>query len=275
MIFGPDNFLYLLRSIVTGGGNDANDNPALDAGYKRRAEGIDLASLAPDTAITATAATLTDSTGGSVNTTLALVDVTMVAVGGSGMSTAQESEYNATMVVLRDSIADLGSMVNKLTADMVDMRAQMSLTADETNARVIKVEQTIDVIGNIVWPVPRDYDEATDKLTLRVLASQLTVSTDADVQLDAEMYVKAPDTALTADLNPTAPSTNLLTKEQWIDIDFSGEGIQRDEVVIMKLITNGNNDTDGEEVLIHSIEVIYNSTIVSYHEEDSADVDLR
>ncbi len=64
------------------------------------------------------------------------------------------------------------------------------LTADESNARVVLVEQGIDTIGRLSFPVPRDYDEATDTIKVRVLASQLTVSTDDDVQFDSTAYVK-------------------------------------------------------------------------------------
>ena len=57
---------------------------------------------------------LTDDTGGTANDTLALIDATMVAVGGSGMSTAQESEYNATMAVVADNLADLAAKINEI-----------------------------------------------------------------------------------------------------------------------------------------------------------------
>lgn len=61
-------------------------------------------------------ASLTDSSGGTGSDTLAAIDVAMVAVGGSGMSTAQEAEYNATMTVVRNAIASLAAKVNAILA---------------------------------------------------------------------------------------------------------------------------------------------------------------
>lgn len=149
------------------------------------------------------------------------------------------------------------------------------LTDDETNARVVKVEEAIDTIGRHTFPIPSDYDEATDHLKIRVLASQLTVSTDNDVQLDSNFYVKQAGVALSADLAPAAPGTVLTTTEQWIEFDLSGLGLERDDVVTFRLITNGANDTNAEEVLIHGFEWEYRSTLVSYDETDAAGNTLR
>lgn len=147
--------------------------------------------------------------------------------------------------------------------------------ADETNARVVKVEQNTDTIGYLTFPIPFDYDEATDTLKVRVLSSQLTQSTDDDVELDSGVYIKTAGTALGSDLNPDAPGTVLSTTEQWIEFDLSGNSLVRDDVVNFKLVTNGANDTDGEEVLIHAIQVVYRSTLVSYDEQDASGNDLR
>jgi hypothetical protein len=144
------------------------------------------------------------------------------------------------------------------------------LAADETNARVVKVEETVDLIGRLTFPIPRDYDEHSDVLKVRVLASQLTSSTDNDVQLDSEFYVKTAGSALGSDLAPAAPSTVLSTTEQWIEFDLSGHSLQRDQVVTFRLNTDGHNDTDGEEVLIHAVSVVYRSTVVSYDDENDA-----
>lgn len=152
-------------------------------------------------------------------------------------------------------------------------------TADETNARVFKVPANIDTIGNIAWKIPRDYDEATDTLVLRVLASQLTLSTDNDVKLDVELYRKRAAVALSADLAPSFSSDTavpvLSTAEQWLEFDLSRLTFRRDDVATIELITDGHNDTAGEEVLIHAVELVYRSTLVSYDRVDSANVSLR
>lgn len=144
------------------------------------------------------------------------------------------------------------------------LEAGAHIVADETNARVIKVEETTDTVFYLTFPVPRDYDKETDELRVRVLASQLTSSTDNDVQLDSEVYVKTAGSALGADVAPAAPGTVLSTTEQWIEFDLSDLTLEYGQVVNFKLITNGANDTNGEEILIHAVQVSYRSTFVAY-----------
>lgn len=151
----------------------------------------------------------------------------------------------------------------------LDLSSNVALAADETNARVALVQEANDSVFHLTFPIPRDYDEATDELKVRVLASQLTVSTDDDVELDSEVYVKTAGSALGSDLDPTAPGTVLSTTEQWVEFDLSQNSLTRDDVVNFELITNGANDTDGEEVLIHAVELSYRSTLVSYDKETS------
>lgn len=189
---------------------------------------------------------------------------------------------NTVIASTNQNFEDAGTKINALVADVTALKtsvdaiqAALKLTVDETNARVLKVEETIDNIGHIIYTVPRDYDEAVDVLTLRVLASMVSVSTDDDVQLDAEVYIKKAGVALTADQNPTKPATILSTTEQWLEFDLSGYGLNRDDVIIIELLTDGHNDTNGEEVLIHDLELVYRSTIVSYEETDSSGNDLR
>lgn len=224
MKFSPNNFLHVIKNLVTGGGllraSDTNTYDAAvvsDAGYWR-----DL--FMPLTA---------------------LEIPTVINYDGS----------------------EAGAAVATLTG--------VYFAADETNARVIKVDDATDTVGYLTFPIPRDYDEKTDHLIVRVLASQLTQSTDDDVELDSNTYVKTAGSALGTDVSPTAPGTVLSTTEQWITFDLSGNSLNRDDVVTFKLVTNGANDTDGEEVLIHAIEVSSRSTLVSYDEEDASGNSLR
>lgn len=157
----------------------------------------------------------------------------------------------------------------------VEPGTNVALAADETNARVLKVTLANDTVFHGVAPVPSDYDEATDDLFVRVLASQATQSVDTDVELDSEFYVKTAGSALSADKDPTAPGTILSTTEQWIEFDLSQNGITRDDTLTFKLITNGANDSLSEEVLIHAVEIRYRSTFVSYDEFDASSNGLR
>lgn len=149
------------------------------------------------------------------------------------------------------------------------------LAANETNARVIRVDAGTDAIGTLTFPIPRDYDEATDELKVQVHASMVTLSTDDDVQLDSSTFIKKPSTVLGPDISPAAPSTLLTVAGVTIDFDLSGNGLERQDIVNFNLLTNGANDTTGEEVLIHGLQFSYRSTLVSYNEETTGGVLLR
>ena len=241
MVFSADSFLTHIKNLVTGGGRSGGE-PLHDAGFMKRAEGVTLQSIVtPATAATA------------------------VAFPATAGSAGWNASGDVTLVIARFAA---------LIADVAAIRAKLGMTADETNARVLFIEQAIDTVGNIVFPIPRDYDEATDEFRLRLLVSQLTLSVDNDVKIDVELYRKRAGVALTADLAPSftadAAVPNLLVAEQWIEFNLSGLGLLRDDAVTIEVITNGNNDTNGEEVQIHAVELVYRSTLVSYDDENDA-----
>lgn len=224
----------------------------------------------------------TNVTGGVCTVTLASTNTigevtngTAITALNQGLATDVFSVEKATSVVFT---AGEGAFV--VTIQNLDTADALAGVADETNALVEKIDAATDTVGNIVWAVPRDYDESAQAVTLRILTSQLAVSTDDDVELDLEVYHKVPGTALSADRNPTKPGTVISTTEAWIEFDlstiFASNNISRDDVITMKLITNGANDTAGEEVLIHDTQLIYRSTLVSYDKETTIQAfDLR
>jgi len=264
-VLTTNSFFTKLRSLVTGGGRDSNNKPVVTSGFEKRASTISLATLAPNAVlpIAGTAFTTFDIGG--------TADSTLVAVSGAFDATAHST--------INNNFEDVATKINNIVADIAAIKAALALTADETNARVLKVEETQDNIGHLGWQGPRDYDEATDRLTLRVLASQVTVSTDNDVKLDVELYRKRGSAVLSSDLAPSFTSDSnvpvLSATEQWIVFNLHGLDFNRDDVLNIELISNGANDTNGEEILIHAIELVYNSTLVSYHAEDTSGNPLR
>lgn len=157
----------------------------------------------------------------------------------------------------------------------VELGTNVAFAADETNARVLHVTETNDTVFYLTQPIPRDYDEETDWLKVHVLASQLSVTVDNDVELDSQTYIKVAGAALGADVSPAPPGTVLSTTEQWITFDLGQNGLTREDVLNFVLLTNGANDTTAEEVLIHAVYVEYASCLVSYSAEDAQNVDLR
>ncbi len=150
----------------------------------------------------------------------------------------------------------------------LNLGTNVAIAADETNAIVAKVTLANDVVFNQDIAIPYDYDEAQDHLKVRVLVSMLTLSTDDDVEVDAEAYKKRAGVALGSDVAPVKVGTVLTVAEQWIETDVSGNTLIADDILIFKLITNGGNDTSGEEVLLHAVQIEYKTDIVAFDNTD-------
>jgi len=186
--------------------------------------------------------------------------------------TNMQTANRTALASIKNAEADFAAKIAALNTAMSGTAA-MSLV--EANGLCYKIPANVDTIGHVHFIVPRDYDEATDTLKIRVLADKLVGAGDPDVQLDAEVYVKHPGSALSADKNPTKPTTILTTVAQWLEFNLSRYGLKWGDVVDFKLITDGHNDTVTEEVIIRAIVPVYRSTLVSYNERDSSGNDLR
>jgi hypothetical protein len=161
-----------------------------------------------------------------------------------------------------------------------------AIVTAETHAFALKVAAGTSAVGTIAFAVPRDYDEASDHLILRVEAEQLSIATDNNVALQAVVYTKVAGAALSSasaiqyaslpfpSVVPTAASAQRLTTLlQVLEINLSGLGLKRDNIAFIALATNGNNATATNEVEIYAAETSYDSCLVSYNETDNLGVD--
>jgi hypothetical protein len=132
-------------------------------------------------------------------------------------------------------------------------------SASEANIRVLNAAAGSTTIGYLTYPIPRDYDEATDKFAVRMLMN-MTGATDTPQQT-VTLYDKRPGSAATAGTASTDGS-NLSATESWHQFNFNGLGLKRDDVVTIKIVS-GAHTTDS--IQIYGIEVTYLSTLVSYN----------
>jgi hypothetical protein len=187
----------------------------------------------------------TNVTGGTCTVTLASTSAVGELTAGAAITALATGSATDTISIEQAAsgtafTAGQGSFV--VTLRNLDVADSLAATADETNALVQKIDAAVDTVGNVVWAVPRDFDEGAQDVVLRVLASMVTVSTDTDVELDLEVYHKVPGTALSADRNPTAPGTVLAAAEAWVEFDlstiFATNNINRDDVITMEIISS-------------------------------------
>lgn len=243
--FDPYNFLTLIKGLITGGGRQKDGVTVVnDAGY--------LTDMNMSLLDVGNSVNLTDSTGGTVSTTLAAI-------------TAGASYAQADMVAVKNAIASLAAQI---TADALDPA--------ETNLRVQNYPASTTNGGIYTFVVPRDYDEATDSLDLHILAA-MGGATDTPT-LTAAAYYKRPGSAIatiTASVSGKAlggtAALAMSSADQLVVFNLSKAGLKRNDAVTVT-ITVGAHTTDA--FLIYGTYPTYRSTLVSYNETDGANAEV-
>ena len=134
-----------------------------------------------------------------------------------------------------------------------------AITALETNARGIQVASSATLVGELIWQVPRDYDQTNDYLRLRFLASSGgDTNTPA---IDATVYRIRAGAAISSDLDPTisASVNNDTTDKDWVEINIDGKSLQPGDVLSIIVSTEAHT-TDAVDV--YGAEFVYKSDLV-------------
>lgn len=255
-----DNFLYFLKQIVTGlngddtpvpgtllpGNNSAGVNSSTqsaDGGIK-----VDQPIELSDLINAASFPAITDSTTGTASTTFG-------AIAGS--------VYATDAPAIKNALAQIALELNALHNNFAGALSSV--------AAVVIPSGTNPAIGTISFPVPRDYDEASDHLSIRLMAQ--LANADASITVTGTATVKpiATGTASTKSaVTATAPfgtaNQPLSTTEQVLDINLSGFGLKRDDVVSVALAIVG---TTTGNTYVFAVEKHFDSCIVSYNETDN------
>ncbi len=229
----------------------------------------------------------TNVTGGTVTLTSANSGTVGAKVGGSAITGANSFTNTQPIGVSVSSVTTFveGDGYVELTVQNTDLQTALNnlsgfSTTSETNSVALKIPAGTTNWGQILFTIPRDYDEATDRLVLRLFAAQLSIATDTNDSLQVTSYIKLIGKALGSNngtVKGTAPfSTTTLvlsTTEQVVEFNLSGYGLKRDAVITVDLATNGNNVTAGNEIIVYGGGWSYDSCLVSYNETDNLGVD--
>lgn len=233
MRFNPDNFLYMLKNIVTGKNGGPQNNlqaRAADGGVK-----VDRPAL-----YAASTATLTDSTTGTASTVNAVVD------GTATYSQAITNANNAT----------LARAINSLAAGGTVLPAGASLGA-----------------GSVRFVVPRDYDEASDDFGLYIFVALAAADANITMTATATVRSLGQAPVAKSAVNFTLPFTTaaapLSTTEQALVANLSGLGLKRNDIVTIALATVG---TTTGTTTIYATQVTFDSCVVSFNETDAAGI---
>jgi len=178
---------------------------------------------------------------------------------------------------LDGTITGIGIKKSIDVTEQIKGSAGAALTSTTTNAGIGAIETNFDGIicdasGTAVLSlkmlVPRDYDKDIDKMRVRFLA-QMGGSTNSSVAIDAALFQKKVETALSADLDPTiSGSINTLAEvADWVEVVADSQGLIPGSALYWEFTTSAHT-TDA--IHIYAVEVEYWSNLV-YNDRDDRD----
>ena len=145
-----------------------------------------------------------------------------------------------------------------------------------SNVPAIAVAAGATIIGTFSFAVPRDYDEASDHLTIYLEANStaadagITITGTATIAPIASQtgtaIVASTKTAVTATTPFLTAALNVTQLVQVFAINLSGYGLKRNDIVSVALAFAGT--TSGVDY-VYSVTNHYDSYIVSYNDTDA------
>lgn len=131
----------------------------------------------------------------------------------------------------------------------------------ETHFEGVQLPSSQTDLGSLAFQVPRDYDESIDKMYVRFLANSAGATNTPTI--DAALYQKKIETALSADLDPTisAAVQTSTAKADWVEIKAESQGLVAGAAVTWVLTTSAHT-TDA--LNIYALEVVYYSDLAYF-----------
>lgn len=177
----------------------------------------------------------------------------LINIAVSGVTAFVEGTGHVEVTIVNNDLANALSSINAATG----------LVASETNLRVFKAVAGTTAVGTVEIVIPRDYDEATDTLNLKILAA-MSGATDTPKLTVAAFRKRAGANIVTvhAGLQTT---TALSSADKAISFNLSRHTLLRDDVITL-IITSEAHATDS--ILVYGVQPSYRSCLVSYAETD-------
>lgn len=263
MFFSPSDFLYNIKQLVTGTNGflrGTSGAKSYDGGIRHEVD-IPLEVVAD-----AGLAAITDNTGGTSSSTFAAI--TAPAANAT-------TSLTADMTAVKNALASIAARLNAIQVGV-----------DTNSFPAINVSTGTTAIGDFEFPIPRDYDEASDSFVVRVQIAVNATDVAVPIKLQGTMNWLVPGSnvvhpvnasggsisavAVTATL-PFTTTQNLGSSQTTYEINFSGSGLMRDDVVSVVLALNGT--TSAGPAFVYGVEILYDSTIVSYNQTDTTGID--
>lgn len=145
-----------------------------------------------------------------------------------------------------------------------------SREALETSFIGLVVSNNQTDLGAITFNIPRDYDKSVDKLDFRFFCAG-SGTTDT-ITIDASIYRKRPDTALSADLDPTISGSvpQGTANADYVEVRSHGDGYKAGDAITVVFSTNAHTT---DSLYVYGFEVVYASDLVYEDETDRSITD--
>lgn len=179
---------------------------------------------------------------------------------------------------LEGTVTGVGFKKSIDVTEQIKGSAGVALDATTTNAGRGAIETNYDGIicnasGTAVLSlsmlVPRDYDATVDKMRVRFLA-QMAGNTNDAIHIDAALFQKKVETALSSDLDPTISGhiPTLASKADWVEVVADAQGLVPGSALYWEFTTTAHT-TDA--IHIYAVEVEYFSDLVYYDMDDRSE----
>ena len=131
---------------------------------------------------------------------------------------------------------------------------------------VSSTQGSTNTFGTISFQVPRDYDQNSDHLILRLVAdSNGTTDTPTITVAASTVSLTSTGSTYAAPVAATSSTTAAMTNTPTIyEIDLSGNKLVRDTLVTAK-ITTSNHNTD--KANLYAMELVYASCLIAFVDE--------
>lgn len=253
MIFNPSDFLYHIKTLITGTNGflrGTSGARSYDGGIRHEVD------IPLEVVGASGASNLINNTGGTASNTLAAI--TAPAANAT-------TSLTADMTAVKNAIASIAAAVNAITVG-----------SDSNSFPAIVVAAATTAIGSVEFPIPRDYDEASDTFIIRVQVAINAADVAVPITLIGTLSWMNASTgtvnsiaAVTA-TQPFNTTKNLTATETTYEINLSGNSLKRDALTSVVLALSGL--TSGS-AFVYGVEVLYDSTIVSYNITDQTGID--
>lgn len=166
---------------------------------------------------------------------------------------------------------DSGFVVDRELLGTSVLGTGVTRIADAEGFPILSTAATNTAVAVVGFTVPRDYDEMTDILKFRFTAKMGGATDTPTLTYAGKRSVLA--TAAVALVPVTAsPTAALAAAAKQFEVEYRGQGITRGQRVEFTL-TSAAHATDALQ--LQELVASYHSTLVSYNELDSSNVNIR